>query len=87
MSDEEAKKYVVERAARFVSLIPSKTDNSRFRDVPEAFLTCQQFIDIKGGDMEERACLLCNYFIFLDQHASNQSEIKNYVLLGHAGNA
>jgi hypothetical protein len=30
-------------------------------------MTCAQFIDIRSGDFEEHAALLCNYFIYIDK--------------------
>lgn len=31
----------IEEAARFVSLIPFKLENEKFKDVPDSFMTCQ----------------------------------------------
>lgn len=43
-------------------------------------------MDIKGGDFEEHACLLCNYFIYIDKAlGGNHAYYKSYVVLGKAG--
>ncbi|KRX04663.1 hypothetical protein PPERSA_04478 [Pseudocohnilembus persalinus] len=75
----------IEKAARFVSLVPFKLENERFKDVPDSFMTCQQFLDIKGGDFEEHAALLCNYFIYIDKKLGGEhANFKSYIILGKA---
>lgn len=52
-------------------------------------MTCQQFIDIRGGDSQEHAILLCNYFTYIDKLLAHTT-YKSYVVLGKAvpeGNA
>ena len=38
---------------------------------------------MKGGDFEEHAALLCNYFIYIDKTLKN-SNFRSYIILGHA---
>lgn len=40
------------------------------------YLFLKQFLQMLGGDEEEHAILLCNYFLFCG--------IKAWILLGHA---
>lgn len=74
-------KDAYKKAARFVSLIPFKADSAIFRDMPDVFSNGQQFIDLRTGDFEEFAILLCNYFNYIDQHLKNDS-IESYLILG-----
>lgn len=75
----------IERAARYVSLVPFKLENENFKDVPDSFMNCQQFLDIKGGDFEEHAALLCNYFNYIDADlGGDHAYYKSYVVLGNA---
>lgn len=69
------------KAARYVSLIPFKNDSLHFKDIPDIWSTCQEFLDVKAGDYEEHAILLCNYFMYIDEKL-NKSHMKNYILLG-----
>lgn len=57
----------IERAARYVSLIPFIDDAQLFKDMPDLTCTCQEFLDLGAGDDEEHAILLCNYFNFIDK--------------------
>ncbi|EGR28239.1 hypothetical protein IMG5_180790 [Ichthyophthirius multifiliis] len=75
--------HAIEKVARFVSLIPFKNDTDHFKDIPDIHCDSQQFLDLKGGDFEEHAFLLCNYFNYIDFY-SGREHIKSYVLLGHA---
>ena len=59
--------FAIEKAARFVSMIPFKDDLSLFKDMPDVFCTCQEFLDLGGGDYEEHAILLANYFSYIDE--------------------
>lgn len=43
--------------------------------------TSQQFLDIRAGDWEEHAVLLCNYFEYLDR---KKKEFESYLVLAHA---
>jgi coiled-coil and C2 domain-containing protein 2A len=56
-----------ERVARFVSMIPFINDLNLFKGLPDIFTTCQEFLDLGGGDYEEHAILLANYFIYIDE--------------------
>ena len=60
------RKKGIEKAARFVSLIPFVDDSSMSKDMNDITFTCQQFIDWGKGDAEEHAILLCNYFNYID---------------------
>lgn len=46
---ENEKLYIHERVARFVSLIPFKSDSDHFNDLPDIWSTCQQFLDLRAG--------------------------------------
>jgi coiled-coil and C2 domain-containing protein 2A len=62
-------KYAIEKAARYVSLIPLIEDNQAFLGtMPDLWCTSQEFLDLGAGDVEEHAVLLCNYFNFIDNH-------------------
>ena len=54
------------KAARFVSLIPWKNDLADFANLPDIWMTSQQFLDMRGGDDEEHAILLANFFNYID---------------------
>lgn len=75
--DKEAYK----KAARYVSLIPFKNDSQFFKDLPDIYSTCQQFIDLRAGDYEEHAILLCNYFNYIDKQLKND-HYESFLLLG-----
>jgi len=60
--------YAIERVARFVSMIPYVEDLGFFgAEMPDLFSTSQEFLDLGGGDYEEHAILLCNYFAYIDR--------------------
>jgi len=44
--------------------------------------TCQEFLDLRCGDYEEHAILLCNYFTFLDQKLQKDKEIETFLVYG-----
>jgi len=69
----------INQVTRFVSLIPFVEDNQAFKDLPDVWCGCQQFLDLCAGDYEEHSILLCNYFKFIDQ---NRPERKTYLALG-----
>ena len=73
-----------QKCARFVSLIPLKNDASFFRDMPEVFMTSQEFIDMLAGDFEEHAMLLCNYFLYIDEvlKKADPKRIQSMLVLG-----
>eukprot|EP00397_Hematodinium_sp_SG-2012_P001753 GEMP01001758.1.p1 GENE.GEMP01001758.1~~GEMP01001758.1.p1 ORF type:complete len:1435 (+),score=366.11 GEMP01001758.1:56-4360(+) len=57
----------IEKAARYVALIPFLTDKQMFDGkVADLWCTTAQFFDIRCGDWEEHAILLCNYFNYID---------------------
>lgn len=64
-------KNVYAWCARYVSLIPFKNDSGAFDGLPDMWCTCQQFLDLRAGDHEEHAILLCNYFNWLDFEKKN----------------
>lgn len=84
----------VERAARFVSLIPFVDDTQLFKDMPDLTCTSQEFLDLGAGDSEEHAMLLCNYFNFIDLEQGRQKkgdqptasgmDIHSYIVYGEA---
>ena len=54
---------VMKRLARFVSLIPSLPPQSS--PSVNIWLTCEQLLDFGVGSTEDKAVLLCNYFLYL----------------------
>lgn len=73
---------IYQKCARFVSLIPVKNDNSFFSDMPDIFMTGQEFIDMLAGDFEEHALLLCNYFLYIDHVLKGNKHMESMVILG-----
>ena len=59
--------YAIEKVARFVSMIPFIEDLRMFQDMPDLYSTSQEFFDLGGGDYEEHAVLLANYFTYIDE--------------------
>lgn len=83
----------IEKAARFVSLIPYLEDSALFKDMPDLTCTSQQFLDLGMGDSEEHSILLCNYFNFIDRQQGRQKmdpkekkdiNIENFIIFGEA---
>ena len=68
-------KDVLQRLARFVSLIPKVPDSIALPGLCDIWCTCDQLLDMSIGDEEEHAILLCNYFLYLDKRAG--------IVLGH----
>lgn len=66
------RKKGIEKAARFVSLIPYVDDSSVSKDMNDITFTCQEFLDWGKGDSEEHAILLCNYFNYIDMNEKRQ---------------
>ena len=64
--NEQSVRFGIEAAARFVSLIPFKSDLSMFKDLPDTFCNSQEFLDLGAGDHEEHAILLANFFMYID---------------------
>jgi coiled-coil and C2 domain-containing protein 2A len=58
--------YAIERAARFVSMVPFVDDLTMFKNLPDMYSTSQEFLDLGAGDYEEHAILLANYFQYID---------------------
>lgn len=74
--------YAIEKAARYVSLIPLVEDNQAFQgQLPDLWCTSQEFLDLGAGDVEEHAILLCNYFNYIDK-SQNRVNIESYLALG-----
>lgn len=49
-------------------MIPYIEDLNMFgKENPDLFCTSQEFFDLGGGDFEEHAILLANYFSYIDQ--------------------
>ena len=73
--------YAIERAARFVSMIPYIEDLNMFgKENPDLFCTSQEFFDLGGGDFEEHAILLANYFAYIDQ--KQNKPFVSFIVLG-----
>ena len=72
--------FAIEKVARFVSMIPYIEDLRLFQDMPDIYCTSQEFFDLGGGDYEEHAILLANYFSFVDKKQNQQTEI--FLVLG-----
>lgn len=74
------------RLARFVSTIPEKQDSSIFVGFCNLWATSSQFLQMMGGDDEEHAILLCNYFLslpgFVPSADGSKPENEAYVVLG-----
>jgi coiled-coil and C2 domain-containing protein 2A len=66
-------------------MIPFVEDLNMFTvtDMPDMFSTCQEFLDLGGGDYEEHAILLCNYFKHID-NLQNPGVYESYVVFGEA---
>eukprot|EP00931_Biecheleriopsis_adriatica_P026090 TRINITY_DN15896_c0_g1_i1.p1 TRINITY_DN15896_c0_g1~~TRINITY_DN15896_c0_g1_i1.p1 ORF type:complete len:1745 (+),score=308.47 TRINITY_DN15896_c0_g1_i1:250-5235(+) len=60
--------FAIERAARYVSLVPFLQDNQMFQDIEDLWCTDQEFLNIQCGDWEEHCILLCNYFNYIDRY-------------------
>ena len=74
-------KYAIERVARFVSMIPYIEDLRMFQDLPDLWTTTQEFFDLGGGDYEEHAIVLANYFMYIDE--KQNKNYKSYIVCGH----
>ena len=71
-----------QKCARFVSLIPVKGESNVFKDMPDIFMTSQEFLDIQAGDFEEHAIMLCNFFLYIDKHMKHAKTIQTMVVQG-----
>jgi hypothetical protein len=65
LRSNEFPEKLIERIARFVSLIPHKSICKLLDNTEEFHMTSQQFLDAKMGD--DHAILLCNYFNAIDK--------------------
>lgn len=80
----------IERAARYVSLIPWIDDSQLFKDMPDLTCLCQEFLDLGMGDSEEHAILLCNMFNHLDRPGAREAQgggedrRESYIVYGQA---
>ena len=61
---------IMQRLARFVSLIPKVPDSIALPGICDIWCTCDQLMEMLLGDEEEHALLLCNYFLYLDKRAA-----------------
>lgn len=61
---------IMQRLARFVSLIPKIPDSIALPGISDIWCTCDQMLDMLLGDEEEHALLLCNFFLYLDKKAA-----------------
>jgi coiled-coil and C2 domain-containing protein 2A len=75
--DSDKRKRAIERAARFVSLIPFMDDGAMFQDLPDMTCTSQEFLDLGAGDDEEHAILLCNYFNYIDDQLAKADQVND----------
>ena len=75
----------IEKASRYVSLIPFIEENQTWEyaeEMPDCWDTDNQFLDLGFGDYEEHAVLLCNYFNYIDQ--KQNTGCVSYLCLGDA---
>ena len=73
----------IEKAARFVALIPFLDDCQAFMDdFTDYYCTDEQFLSLGFGDYEEHAILLCNYFNYIDK--AQGKDVTSYLALGRA---
>ena len=75
----------IEKASRYVSLIPFIEENQTWdyaEEMPDCWSTDNQFLDLGFGDYEEHAVLLCNYFNYIDQ--KQKTGCVSYLCLGDA---
>ena len=80
-NDENA----IEKASRYVSLIPFIEENQTWEyaeEMPDCWTTDKEFLDLGFGDYEEHAVLLCNYFNYIDQ--KQNTGCVSYLCLGDA---
>ena len=66
---------------RFTSLIPFVQDwitTENTKKNIDIWCTSQEFLDIKAGDWEEHAILLCNYFLYTERSS------ESYIVFGSA---
>ena len=81
----EADDNSIEKASRYVSLIPFIEENQTWdyaEEMPDCWTTDNQFLTLGFGDYEEHAVLLCNYFNYIDQ--KQNTGCVSYLCLGDA---
>ncbi len=64
-------------------MIPFLEDLKLFKDLPDMYATCQQFLDLGGGDHEEHAILLANFFQYIDDKLT-PGKYVSYLVYGIA---
>ena len=82
---DEKDNNALEKASRYVSLIPFIEENQTWdyaEEMPDCWCTDNQFLDLGFGDYEEHAVLLCNYFNYIDQ--KQKTGCVSYLCLGDA---
>jgi len=80
--DRKDDPYAIQKAARFVALVPFVNDSQAFDEFPDCWCTTEQLFTLGFGDYEEHAVLLCNYFLYIE--SVQQKDISVYLLLGKA---
>lgn len=83
LDSPEPDRFAIEKCARFVSMVPFLSDLKMFDQMPDMYSTCQEFLDLGGGDYEEHAILLANYFQYIDNKQS-PGKYKSYIVYGYA---
>ena len=66
----------MEFVAQFVSLIPFFSESLCLTREYNVWITSDHFLQLLGGDVEQHAVLLCNYFLYCG--------IQAWLILGHA---
>lgn len=69
---------LIERCARFVSLIPRRHNCRLLEGTEEFHMSCHEFLNVKMG--EDHAILLCNYFNFVDR-AEGRRDVESMLLV------
>lgn len=69
---------MIERAARYVSLIPRKYNCKLLEGTEEFHMKCDEFLNAKMG--EDHGILLCNYFNFIDKD-EGRSNIESLLMI------
>lgn len=62
-------------------MLPFVQDLKMFKDLPDMYSNCQEFIDLGGGDYEEHAILLANMFQYID-NKQNPGKYTSYLVFG-----
>lgn len=78
--------FAIEKAARYVALIPFLRDDE-ISSLADLWCTNQEFLNIQCGDWEEHAILLCNYFNYIDRYRKeyvsrfSNEHVQSYCML------